>query len=184
MLYLVRHAHSDYTPDEMRELSSSGSIAAQRVADALASCGIAAIYSSPYTRAVQTVTPLAERLGLAIQIEPELRERYLSVGPLPDFQRSLEDTWRDFDLAYPGAESSAAAQARVSGAIRRIAAATRGCHVAIASHGNALSLFLLTLDPNVDFAFWMRMSLPDVYAVDTDSSDWSFRRIWTEALAT
>ena len=64
MLFLVRHAHSDYGPDEMRPLSESGHRAAQRVADLLEDRGVAMIVSSPYTRAVQTVQPLAGRLGL------------------------------------------------------------------------------------------------------------------------
>jgi phosphohistidine phosphatase SixA len=32
MLFLVRHAHSDYSPDETRSLSESGRQAARRVA--------------------------------------------------------------------------------------------------------------------------------------------------------
>ena len=57
-----------------------------------------------------------------IEIDSDLRERHLSAGPLDDFTAALEATWRDFDLVHAGGESSAAAQARVSRAIRRIAA--------------------------------------------------------------
>jgi 2,3-bisphosphoglycerate-dependent phosphoglycerate mutase len=179
-LFLVRHAHSDYTPDEMRGLSPSGREDALRVADLLAGHEISAIVSSPYTRAVETVQPLADRLGLSIEIDSELRERCLSTGSLDDFERCLEATWLDLDLTYPGGESSAAAQARISRAIRRIAAAHRDGHVAIASHGNVLSLFLRTLDAQVDFAFWMGMSKPDVYVLDPlDETTWSHRRLWT-----
>ena len=38
-LFLVRHAHSVWTPDEMRPLSQSGLEDARRVADILAPCG-------------------------------------------------------------------------------------------------------------------------------------------------
>lgn len=181
MLFLVRHAHADYSPDEMRGLSDAGHQQSERVADLLHRQDVAAIISSPYTRAIQTVQPLADRLRMGIQIDPDLRERHLSSGPLDDFKASLEATWRDLDLAYPGGESSAAAQTRVSAAIRRIAALTDSRNIVIATHGNALALFLRTLDSNVDFAFWTRMSLPDVYAVATDPAGaWSYRRVWRE----
>ena len=65
-------------------------------------------------------------------------------------------------------------------AIERIVDDSEGRHVAVASHGNALALFLRTLDPAVDFAFWARMTTPDVYVVDVDSErQWTYRRIWT-----
>lgn len=82
-------------------------------------------------------------------------------------------------MAYPGGESSGTAQARVSRAIHRIAAAAGSGNVAIASHGNALALFLRTLDASVDFAFWAGMSMPGVYVVDgPDAATWSYRRLW------
>ena len=179
MLYLVRHAHADYSPDETRSLSESGRKAAVRVADLLLDRDVSAIVSSPYRRAIETVQPLADCLGLPVQIDADLRERHLSTGTLDDFRGSVEASWRDFDLTYRGGESSAAAQARVSTAIRAIAETSGGRNVVIASHGNALALFLRTLDAQVDFEFWARMSLPDVYAVDIRGV-WSYRRVWSE----
>jgi 2,3-bisphosphoglycerate-dependent phosphoglycerate mutase len=178
VLYLVRHAHSAYSPDEMRDLSPAGHADARRVADLLEGAGISRIVSSPYTRARRTVQPLADRLGLAIQIEADLRERLLSTEVLHGFPGPLEQVWRDFDLCLPGGESSAAAQMRVLRAIERIAADAGGRGVAVASHGNALALFLRTLDPDVDFAFWSRMSTPDVYAVEAGATPWTYRRLW------
>ena len=164
----------------MRGLSDAGRRQSERVADLLHDQHVAAIISSPYTRAIQTVQPLADRLRLTIQIEPDLRERHLSSVPLADFNASLEATWRDFDLVHPGGESSAVAQARVSRAIRRIAVLGDHRDLVIATHGTALALFLRTLDPDVDFAFWARMSLPDVYAVAIESTDaWSYQRVWS-----
>jgi 2,3-bisphosphoglycerate-dependent phosphoglycerate mutase len=178
MLYLVRHARADYGPDETRGLSADGHAAAARVAELLAGRRITRIHSSPYTRAIQTVQPLADRLGLPVEIHDDLRERRLASGPLDNFLTAVEATWRDFDLAHTGGESSAMAQARVAAAIRRIAA-TGDEPMAIASHGNALALFLRTLDAAVDFAFWSRMSMPDVYVVDSRASRWTFRRLRT-----
>jgi broad specificity phosphatase PhoE len=181
MLYLVRHAHSEYSPDEMRGLSAAGQPNARRVADLLEHAGISRIVSSPYTRAIQTVQPLAERLGISIEIEADLRERLLCTEVLDEFHGPLERVWRDFEFAYPGGESSAAAQTRVRKAIERILDHSEGHSVAVASHGNALALFLRTLDASIDFEFWRRMSTPDVYAVDVRQSAWPYRRIWGES---
>ena len=179
MLFLVRHAHADYGPDEMRGLSPAGRAAAAHVADVLASQGIARI-TQPHARAIETVQPLADRLGVPIAIDDDLRERRLAGGPLDDFRAVLEAAWRDFGLVPPGGESSSAAQARVTRAIRRIAATTPG-PIAIALHGNALALFLHTLDAGVDFSFWARMSTPDVFVVERAGPDpWTFRRLWSE----
>lgn len=164
----------------MRGLSNTGRQQSERVADLLERQDIAAIISSPYIRAIQTVQPLADRLRMTIGIDHDLRERHLSSGPLDDFRASLEATWQDFDLVHPGGESSTAAQARVTHAIRRIAALAGSRDVVIATHGNALALFLRTLDANVDFAFWTGMSLPDVYAVETTPHAWSYRRVWVD----
>jgi broad specificity phosphatase PhoE len=65
-------------------------------------------------------------------------------------------------------------------AIERIVDGSEGRHVVVASHGNALALFLRTLDAAVDFAFWARMTTPDVYVVDVAGArPWTYRRIWT-----
>jgi 2,3-bisphosphoglycerate-dependent phosphoglycerate mutase len=104
----------------------------------------------------------------------------LALGRVADFNAAVEATWRDFAFAYPNGESNAAAQSRVSAAVTRIAAAHPG-RVAIASHGNAIALFLRTLDPAVDFAFWSRMSMPDIYEVTwPPGASPALRRVWSE----
>ena len=66
---LVRHAEAVAPSDPRyeendRPLADGGRReAAERLADELAAEAVAAIYSSPYPRAVQTVEPLARRMG-------------------------------------------------------------------------------------------------------------------------
>ena len=72
-VYLVRHAQPVYqgyqeTP-ELAPLSEKGCADSERLADFLQGKGIKQIYSSPYPRAVQTLEPLARRLGLPIELE-------------------------------------------------------------------------------------------------------------------
>lgn len=83
-VYLVRHAQPVYQgyqeAPELAPLSEEGRADSERLADFLQGKGIEQIYSSPYPRAVQTLEPLARRLGLPIELEPDLRERTVGSG--------------------------------------------------------------------------------------------------------
>lgn len=69
-LYLVRHAHAGSRGpgphDKWRPLSEQGLQRAAELAGLLADVEVGAILSSPATRCVQTVDPLAERLGMEV----------------------------------------------------------------------------------------------------------------------
>jgi 8-oxo-dGTP diphosphatase len=78
-LYVVRHAkagsRTDYDhPDDQRPLSDAGWKQAARIADLLEPAGVQRILTSRYTRCVETVMPLAERTGVAIEIHESLAE--------------------------------------------------------------------------------------------------------------
>ena len=140
---------------------------------------ILAIYSSPYRRAMETVQPLAERLRIPIQIEPDLRERQLTIGRVERFEEHVAAAWQNFDWSLPGGESSRVAQRRVSGVVHRLADAAGGRPIVLSTHGNALALFLHVLDPAIDFAFWSRMTMPDIYGVERNADGaWSYDRVW------
>lgn len=71
-IYLVRHGHagdrSDWTGDDVRRpLSAKGRRQADHVADLLADRPVKAIFTSPAVRCIETVTPLADQLGLGLQ---------------------------------------------------------------------------------------------------------------------
>lgn len=78
-LYLVRHADAGkrdpYSPsDHLRGLSEDGLRQAQRIAHRLGDAGVTRVLSSPYPRCVQTVEPLARRLGVEVESQPALAE--------------------------------------------------------------------------------------------------------------
>jgi 2,3-bisphosphoglycerate-dependent phosphoglycerate mutase len=79
--------------------------------------GVALLVSSPYTRAQQSIVPLAQRLGLAVEIEARLTERVLSAASLAQWREAIHQTFVDLDLAWPGGESSRTAMARGRAAI-------------------------------------------------------------------
>ena len=78
-LLLVRHAsalrrHDWSSPDFRRPLTPKGYAQAAALADQLAGYDVRRILSSPYVRCVETVEPLAARLGLPVEPVDALAE--------------------------------------------------------------------------------------------------------------
>ena len=73
-LYVIRHAKAGNAPDEERPLNDAGRRQAERIAELLGDAGIERVLTSRYTRCVQTVAPLAERLGVELERHDALAE--------------------------------------------------------------------------------------------------------------
>jgi 8-oxo-dGTP diphosphatase len=76
---LVRHAsagdrHDWHGDDHLRPLDAHGRRQAAELVDLLDSLEVRRIVSSPFTRCVETVEPLAERLGLPVELDDRLAE--------------------------------------------------------------------------------------------------------------
>ncbi|MEZ4278490.1 MAG: histidine phosphatase family protein [Myxococcota bacterium] len=165
-ILLVRHTHAPWSPDEMRSLSRNGQLAAEQLADQLVALPITAVYSSPYTRSLETVAPLATRLSLPVHELPDLRERDLgSFGSL-SFEQAVASTWADFDFAHAGGESNREAQCRGLSVIRSLSARHRDEVIVAGTHGNLLALILSAYDDRISFDFWRSLALPDVLRLD------------------
>lgn len=175
---LVRHAEpipfgTPEVHDDDRPLTDAGRSAADELAAELDGWELTAIYSSPYERAVQTVTVLAGRRGLPVQVIEDLRERRLSTEPHDDWRVSLERSWGDADLELPGGESGRTAQRRAIAILDLLR--TRhadGGRIVLGSHGNLISLILQALQPEVGYDFHMAMPMPAVYRLTHDGRRW------------
>jgi 2,3-bisphosphoglycerate-dependent phosphoglycerate mutase len=177
-LLLVRHCQSSgQAPDA--PLTPLGHQQAEHLADALAGRGVVQIVSSPYTRAVQSVEPLARRLGLEIETDDRLIERMLSSEPLDDWRERLRAAWADHDLVLPGGESSRAATQRGLAALDDILADGRRPTV-VATHGNLLALLLHAFDGRPGYATWEALSNPDLFEVTHEPpARFSAARAWS-----
>lgn len=175
---LVRHAEpvSVGTPgvaDDDRPLTDAGEAAARELAAELEGYELTAIYSSPYARAVETVSVLARNRGLEVQILTDLRERRLSDELHDDWRTTLERAWSDHDFAAPGGESGREAQRRAVAILDLLRSRhPDGGRLVLGSHGNLISLVLHALEPGVDFAFHMAMPMPAIYRLTHDGLRW------------
>ena len=177
--YLVRHAHAEWRDDDSRPLSMAGSDAARVVAERLASRPIAAVYTSPSRRSVETVEPLASLLGLLPEVVPDLRERELPTVPAGEFEALVREAWRLPAEAPRGGESNVQAQVRGLAVVRAVVARHAGSQVVIATHGNLLALVLNALDPSFGYEFWRGLSFPDVYQVAFSGAEFcGVERLW------
>jgi 2,3-bisphosphoglycerate-dependent phosphoglycerate mutase len=170
---LVRHATpvfpgSSGLDDHQRPLTPDGMRHAQTLADGLEETRIHAIYSSPYSRAIQTVTPLAQSRSLQVQTIPDFREHALAGELLPNWRESLEMAWKNFDHRFPGGETMRETQARGWNALERIRLEHPNGTVAIGGHGTIFSLILNTIEPRVDCGFHLAMPMPAVYTMTHD----------------
>ncbi len=175
---LVRHAEpvpigTPEIHDDDRPLTDAGRAAAEELATELDGWEVTAIYSSPYERAVQTVTVLAARRGLPVQLLDDLRERRLSPEPHDAWRDTLERSWGDADFELPGGESGRTAQRRAIAILDLLR--TRhadGGRIVLGSHGNLISLVLQALQPEVGYDFHMAMPMPALYRLTHDGLRW------------
>ncbi|WP_106497936.1 histidine phosphatase family protein [Lentibacillus sp. Marseille-P4043] len=168
-LYLVRHAHSTYTPDELgRPLSDRGFADALTVTKLLSAEKIDTVYSSPYKRAMQTVEGIAEYSGKEIKIENAFRERILSEKPVEDFKAAITRVWGDFDFHWQGGESNRFSQNRGVKAVMQLLDKHVGENIVIGTHGNLMVLMMNYFDDKYGFDFWKDLGMPDIYRLSFD----------------
>jgi len=176
-LYLVRHCHATgQQPDS--PLTPSGEAQAKRLADALIGRGVRRIVASPFLRARQSVAPLAERLGIPVEIDDRLAERVLCGTPRDDWTAQLRQSFDDLDLCLEGGESSRAAMARGGAALHE--ASSGDGPVVVVTHGNLLALLLRHLDGASGFAAWQALTNPDVFLVTQADGASVVERIWAD----
>jgi len=154
LILLIRHGENDYVQTGRTagrlpgvHLNEHGQGQARELAEALAQAPIKAIYSSPLERAVETAAPLAEKLGLEINIRPGLTETGVgewaglelkTLRKLPEW-KTVQDAPSRF--RFPGGESFVEIQTRLVNEIESIAQEHKGDElVACISHADPIKL--------------------------------------------
>jgi broad specificity phosphatase PhoE len=155
---LVRHGQAlsnlDPTPDlpeaQLDHLTDLGREQAQKAAAALARFSVAAMLSSPASRARETAQLMAARLGTpAPRLEPRARPLDLGRGPdgAPlDWDARIADWEAGRDPVPPGGESMELLGRRVLELVQSLAAEHAGRTVVVVAHSEVIGAFLGQLD--------------------------------------
>ena len=136
ILLLIRHGENDFVKEDRLpgrrpgiHLNKHGQDQAAALAESLQKIPIRAIYASPLERAVETAEPLAQALGLEIQLRPGLLDTNVGEweGLLIKKLRKLP-LWKQVqeqpsEVRFPGGESFLELQERLVSEIEAIRAA-------------------------------------------------------------
>jgi broad specificity phosphatase PhoE len=173
-LFLIRHAapaKNPALPAREWSLSPTGRADAERLAEILTPFapamiipGVpAAIITSDELKARQTAQPLADRLGMTVEVMAGLHEHERrTVGYLDDetFQATMARFFAEPDTLVFGEETASQALARFSRAVEDALARHPEGDIAIFTHGTVMSLFVAAHSIIKPMDFWWHLHLP------------------------
>ncbi|MFA5874587.1 MAG: histidine phosphatase family protein [Anaerolineales bacterium] len=152
-LLLIRHGENDTLvknriPGRIPgiHLNGRGHEQAAELARTLSRLPIKALYSSPLERAIETAEPLAQSLGLGIQLRPDLIDtdvgdwagRSLKALGRTRLWKVIQQTPSQFQ--FPGGETFVQAQERVVRALDAIASAHADELISVVFHADPIKL--------------------------------------------
>jgi probable phosphoglycerate mutase len=169
---LIRHAHIPTSnAQEDPPLTEAGLEQAQALAGFLArEAPLAAVYSSPLRRALQTAEPVARAQGLPVQTDARLRELDIDLPAGTTLREALgEEAWqrhqrislhdRRWDPENPYYEAAASIRARVWEAVEAFIEAHRGGRVAVVAHSPVLNAYVARLlGTEIDLVYSPRLT--------------------------
>ena len=126
-------------------MSAEGVAQAKRLPDALARFPITRVVSSPQRRAIQTAQPVADALGLPVDVDERFAEYDRDLPHYIPIEQALEqdELQRLIDGQLPGGVDEDAFIARVSAGVDDIvAAADHDDTVAVFSHGGVINVLV------------------------------------------
>jgi probable phosphomutase (TIGR03848 family) len=153
-LILIRHGHTDWADKKLAgwlpdvHLSNLGKKQVEELPQRLAAIEIAAIYSSPLERTLETAQPLAKARRLRIHRMADLGEVKFGEWQGQTLRAlSNKKEWKIVQAApstfqFPGGESFRETQSRAVAAIEKIIASHARDTVVAVSHGDVIKLIV------------------------------------------
>lgn len=162
MILFLRHASTTGQAPEA-DLTAKGHADAAALVPQLERLPITAIWSSPYTRALQTVAPFAARSGLDIRTDDRLQER--RHGPVPDgmWNDEARQLFADPDATPWGGESRNQVLHRARSVLAEIT--EDGGTPLVACHGFWLSCILTDFGAPATESAWRSLPKPALLSV-------------------
>jgi probable phosphoglycerate mutase len=180
-LLLVRHAQPVRVDEGTvagaadPELSAAGRRQAERLAAWLATDAPAALLSSPLRRARETAAPLADALGLPVEVVDGLAEYDAAAGeyiPIEELRAAKDERWYatiEGRWADVGGVDPREFQAQVVPAVESVIARFPGRRVAVFTHGGVLNVYLAHV-LGLDSALWFHPEYTSVSRVQAARS--------------
>lgn len=143
-VYFVRHAEPNYNnhDDMTRELSTKGIQDRRLVTSFFEDKNVDIVLSSPYKRAIDTISDFAKKKGINIEVIEDFRERKIEDVWIDDFNGFCRSQWEDFEYKLSNGESLGEVQSRNVKALQNVLKQFAGKTIVIGSHGTALSTII------------------------------------------
>ena len=163
-VYFVRHAESDITVRDgrSRPLTLKGMTDRHLVTEFLADKEIDVILSSPFKRAMDTISEFAEAKHLPIITVEDFRERksdadHLSGNRSDEFWSFIEHQWADFRFTLSDGECLFVVQQRNIRALEDTLRQYPNQNLVVGTHGTALSTIINYYDCSYGYTDFMAM---------------------------
>jgi broad specificity phosphatase PhoE len=183
-LHLVRHGETALAGSGViagrldAPLSARGEAQARAAAALLAGRPLAAVVASPLWRARATALPIAAAHGLAVELEPDLRELDFGAAEGLTFQElerrdpATAAAWvaRPHEVVFPGGEGLRDVAARALRAARAVLRRHGGREVAIVSHAGPIRA-LLGLARGLDPVAAIALDCPHGFVASLELAD-------------
>ena len=155
-IIIIRHGETEWNKTGCFQghsdvpLSAEGRAQAAMLGENLAVDHVDMIYASDLTRAMETAAPLAQRFGLEVISDPQLRELNFGAWEGRNFNdvnaenpNAMKNFYTDPEQAdIPESEPFPEFQRRIAGRVREIVAQERGKRIVIVSHGASIRILL------------------------------------------
>ena len=155
-IIIIRHGETEWNKTGRFQghsdvpLSAEGRAQAAMLGENLAVDHVDMIYASDLTRAMETAAPLAQRFGLEVISDPQLRELNFGAWEGRNFNdvnaenpNAMKNFYTDPERAnIPESEPFPEFQRRIAGRVREIVAQERGKRIVIVSHGASIRILL------------------------------------------
>lgn len=164
--------------EKERGLTEDGIEQSKRILDILSCENIDLFFSSPYTRAIETIRGLANRYNEGIVINDCFRERDIGIIPNNEFYEAKKKLYDDFDFSFPEGESSDQAQRRAINCLNVLLNMHMGKKIVIGTHGDIMTLMINYFDHKCGYDFWRNLSMPDIYRIAINEKEVFIDRLW------
>lgn len=178
-IYLVRHCQAQGQVSEA-PLTEKGHQQALHLVEFFFNTRIDQIVSSPFSRAIQTIEPVARDKKVNIEVDTRLSERILSTMDMPNWFENLKRTFTEMELKFEGGESSKEATNRILAVIDDLLYRSDAENIIIVTHGNLMALLLKHYLKDFGFDQWNNLTNPDVFELNQFDSEIKIERIWKE----